>query len=106
MTRETTTTEGVAKGLSFLDRYLTLWILIAMAVGVGDGYLVPGIVPLVNRCNVGTTNSPTCRQLRSPRGCTGIVSTARVRTLARGLLLPNTRRPPCSRCQPVLQPLS
>jgi arsenite transporter len=58
MTPQTTTTDGVAKRLSFLDRYLTLWIFIAMAVGVGGGYLVPGIVPLVNKFNVGTTNIP------------------------------------------------
>jgi ACR3 family arsenite transporter len=58
MTPQTTATDGVAKRLSFLDRYLTLWIFIAMAVGVGGGYLVPGIVPLVNKFNVGTTNIP------------------------------------------------
>jgi ACR3 family arsenite transporter len=49
---------GVAKRLSFLDRYLTLWIFIAMAVGVGTGYLVPGVVPFINRWSVGTTNIP------------------------------------------------
>jgi arsenite transporter len=58
MTRGTTATQGVATRLSFLDRYLTLWIFIAMAVGVGGGYLIPGIVPLVNQFNVGTTNIP------------------------------------------------
>jgi arsenite transporter len=58
MTRGTTATQGVAKRLSFLDRYLTLWIFIAMTAGVAGGYLVPGIVPLVNRFNVGTTNIP------------------------------------------------
>jgi ACR3 family arsenite transporter len=58
MIRETPTTPGVARRLSFLDRYLTLWIFIAMAVGVGGGYLVPGAVPFVNRFNLGTTNIP------------------------------------------------
>ena len=58
MTPQTTTTDGVAKRLSFLDRYLTLWIFIAMAVGVGGVYLVPSGVPFVNQFNVGTTNIP------------------------------------------------
>jgi ACR3 family arsenite transporter len=49
---------GVARRLSFLDRYLTLWIFIAMAVGVGGGFLFPGVVPFVNQFNVGTTNIP------------------------------------------------
>lgn len=49
---------GVAARLSFLDRYLTLWIFVAMAVGVGGGYLIPGIVPFINQFNVGTTNVP------------------------------------------------
>jgi ACR3 family arsenite efflux pump ArsB len=49
---------SVAKKLSFLDRYLTLWIFIAMAVGVGAGYLFPGIVPFLNQFNVGTTSVP------------------------------------------------
>jgi ACR3 family arsenite transporter len=46
------------KRLSFLDRYLTLWIFSAMAVGVGAGYLFPGIVPQLNRLSVGTTSIP------------------------------------------------
>ncbi len=66
MSNETTTSEGrvvgsaagVTKQLSFLDRYLTLWIFIAMAVGVGGGYLLPGVVPFINQFNVGTTNVP------------------------------------------------
>ncbi len=50
--------EGVARRLSFLDRYLTLWIFLAMAVGVGGGYLFPGVVPFINQFNVGTTSIP------------------------------------------------
>jgi arsenite transporter len=49
---------GVARRLSFLDRYLTLWIFIAMAIGVGGGYLFPGVVPFINQFNVGTTSVP------------------------------------------------
>jgi arsenite transporter len=49
---------GVARRLSFLDRYLTLWIFLAMIVGVGAGYLFPSIAPLLNRFNVGTTSIP------------------------------------------------
>jgi ACR3 family arsenite transporter len=49
---------GVARRLSFLDRYLTLWIFLGMAGGVGLGYSFPGIVPFLNRFNVGTTSIP------------------------------------------------
>jgi ACR3 family arsenite transporter len=44
--------------MSFLDRYLTLWIFLAMGLGVGGGYLFPAVVPFINRFNVGTTNIP------------------------------------------------
>ncbi len=49
---------GVSGRLSFLDRYLTLWIFLAMAVGVGGGSLFPQVVPFINRFNVGTTSVP------------------------------------------------
>ncbi|MFJ7616132.1 ACR3 family arsenite efflux transporter [Bacillus cereus] len=46
------------KRLSFLDRYLTLWIFLAMAVGIGVGYLSPGFVDGMNNLQVGTTSIP------------------------------------------------
>jgi ACR3 family arsenite transporter len=49
---------GVSRGLSTLDRYLTVWIFLAMAVGVGSGSLWPGIADFWNRFSVGTTNIP------------------------------------------------
>ncbi len=46
------------KKLSFLDRYLTLWIFLAMAIGVGMGYFFPGISDNINSMSKGTTNIP------------------------------------------------
>ena len=51
-------TEKTGKRLSFLDRYLTLWIFGAMAFGVGVGYFFPGTEKLINSFQAGTTNIP------------------------------------------------
>ena len=48
----------VTKKLSFLDRFLTVWIFAAMALGVGLGYFIPGVDGLINSFQVGTTNIP------------------------------------------------
>jgi len=50
--------EGITRKLSFLDRYLTLWIFLAMAIGVGAGYFISGIADFWNHFSVGTTNIP------------------------------------------------
>lgn len=46
------------KKLSFLNQYLTLWIFLAMAIGVGVGYFIPSTGDFINRFNSGTTNIP------------------------------------------------
>lgn len=50
--------EQMVKRLSFIDRYLTIWIFAAMAFGVGLGYFIPGVEGLINSFQSGTTNIP------------------------------------------------
>ena len=53
------TTTSITKRLSFLDRYLTLWIFLAMAIGVALGFLFPNAVKNFNTSfSIGTTNIP------------------------------------------------
>ncbi len=49
---------ALTKKLSFLDRYLTVWIFVAMAAGIGLGYFVPSMEEWINSFQVGATNIP------------------------------------------------
>ncbi|MTI83800.1 MAG: ACR3 family arsenite efflux transporter [Firmicutes bacterium] len=51
-------TETVTRKLPFLERYLTVWIFLAMAVGVGGGYIYPSVAEFWGKFQVGTTNIP------------------------------------------------
>jgi arsenite transporter len=51
-------TEHISKKLSFLDRYLTLWIFLAMTLGVGAGFFFPAITGFWNKFQIGATNIP------------------------------------------------
>ena len=48
----------ISKKLSFLDRYLTVWIFVAMAIGIGLGFFIPGVEGFIHSFQVGTTNIP------------------------------------------------
>jgi len=50
--------EHISRKLSFLDRYLTLWIFLAMLVGVGAGYALPEMVRIITGFQAGTTSIP------------------------------------------------
>ena len=62
-------TESVAKKLSFLDRYLTLWIFLAMGLGVAAGALIPAIPAFISGMTLGgsTTNIPIAIQVKYER---------------------------------------
>ncbi|MDF2876359.1 MAG: sodium Bile acid symporter family protein [Sporomusa sp.] len=49
---------NATKQLSFLDRFLTLWIFLAMAIGVGGGYFFPGVAAWLDAFSIGTTSIP------------------------------------------------
>jgi ACR3 family arsenite transporter len=49
---------SITKKISFLDRYLTIWIFVAMALGIALGHFIPGIEGFINSFQVGTTNLP------------------------------------------------
>jgi arsenite transporter len=55
---ENTMTSGISRKLSILDRFLTLWIFLAMAAGLALGRWIPGVKDAINSISVGTTSIP------------------------------------------------
>ena len=53
------------KKLSFLDKNLTLWIFVSMAIGVGIGYFVPTFPDIITSFNSGTTKGKLCPGAKS-----------------------------------------
>ena len=51
--------KGIVSRLSFLDRFLTLWIFVAMGLGVGLGYFIPGTADAINRLSSVLLLSPS-----------------------------------------------
>lgn len=49
---------NTSKGLSFMDRYMTLWVFLAMALGIVISFVFPSFPKLINSCSVGTTSIP------------------------------------------------
>ena len=49
---------GDSKRLSFINRYLTLWIFLAIGAGIAIGYWVPGVTGFITGLQVGTTSIP------------------------------------------------
>ncbi|NCF66091.1 MAG: ACR3 family arsenite efflux transporter, partial [Chloroflexi bacterium] len=58
MSQTTSYPNQATKKLSTLDRYLTLWIFLAMAIGIGFGYFLPRTEAFINSLQIGTTNVP------------------------------------------------
>jgi ACR3 family arsenite transporter len=58
MEKDFKTCKPASSGLSFLDRYLTLWIFLAMAAGVAMFYVAPGVIDIITKFQVGTTSIP------------------------------------------------
>ncbi len=50
--------DGIVKRLSFLDRFLTIWIFLAIGAGIAIGFFLPGVSTFITGMQVGTTSIP------------------------------------------------